>query len=236
VRSARPVKSPSPTGVLAALAAGAAAGAVAGVLVGGRTDPPAPGVTETVALPGGAPGEAARTDDAPTAPLRRELDALAERVAALERAVRRERLAVEPAEPPDEGPAPAGGDLEPDASSLHDAVAAALEAIRAREEAEREARREAQELVALDRRADRLGRVLGLEPWQVDGLREVLLDEREGERALEASRGQLDRATWRARRRELRAETRRALGTVLTPEQLEGYDREQRRGSGGRSR
>jgi hypothetical protein len=113
----------------------------------------------------------------------------------------------------------------------------ALQEIRAQEERERELEREQQILERVDRRLEELSEELGLTGYQVDAMRPILV-ERDAKR-MELSEKVRESGSWMAFREEyteLREATLERLADVLTPEQLERYERSENPFGGGRRR
>ena len=113
-------------------------------------------------------------------------------------------------------------------------VGDALDQIRDQEREERRTTMAEAQAERLEERLTELQAELGLSAYQVDELRPVLTAQNE-KRAEFFSAGweNIDRGSIRETMQAIREETDQALGTILTPEQLEGYGQSERRDRGG---
>ena len=225
--------------VLLALLAGAFAGAVITPVVNIATSS-APAAKAAAVVPGGGPdtmlqtqidelraesrslgdridmlGESLAGLDGgriPVAASSIDLDELAARVAALQEAVDGKKSAVP--------------------LSFRNNVAAALDSIREEEERAREQEREDARVQRLEDRLGQLASDLGLDDFQVGEMRTILNNEALLRNELMAGmRDGGDMGNMRDTMRELRDQTRESLSTVLSEEQLQKYQ-EQDRGFG----
>ena len=170
--------------------------------------------------------------------MREEQDELASRVLDLEMRPAAARVE-EVAERLDDGPT--SGELEAVLAKLGEAgssglavtdfelrnlVSGTLQDIRDQEDAERRQRELERDIERVEERLVRMQDDLGLEPYQVDGMRNVLIDEatKRNELFAELREEGGGRGDMRDAMIELRAETNAAAQLVLTPDQFEKYE------------
>ena len=168
--------------------------------------------------------------------LRMENAALTERLNALEAFLAQMQSTRTPTVSSDGDHAERAADDAPDAASRSGtapevspafvaSVGKALEAIQAREEAEREARRKELQAQRIEERVAKLQQELGLNHRQASDLRTALIAQDDKREALFAGMrdGLGDPRDLRDSFRVIREETHATLQTVLTPEQFNGF-------------
>lgn len=117
-------------------------------------------------------------------------------------------------------------------------VGEALDRIRDKEEKERQQKMLEDQAARLEERLTQLRDELGLSQYQVDEMRDVLTTQNQRRNELFAGGWQnVDREAMRTGMESIRDDTQKALGAILTPEQLDGYRQSERnsfgRGFGG---
>jgi len=113
-------------------------------------------------------------------------------------------------------------------------VGDALDQIRDQEREERQVSMAEAQAERLEERLTELQTELGLSQYQVDELRPVLTSQNERRAELFAGGWEnIDRGSMRENMQAIREETDKALSTILTGEQLEGYNQSARRDFGG---
>lgn len=109
-------------------------------------------------------------------------------------------------------------------------VDAALQQIRDEERREAEAQRYEAQLEGIDRRLEKLAERIGLSGYQVDEMRDLLRKQAATAYELKQRREETeDKKLYKEQRKALEKETKAALATILTPEQLEDYQRIERK-------
>jgi len=110
-------------------------------------------------------------------------------------------------------------------AGLRNAVASALDDVRAAEDAERQAEREARDIERVEERMDRYAVDLGLDAVQKKSMRDVLINEttQRNEMFTLMREGGGDRNQMRETFTTMRDETTAALSNILTSTQLEQY-------------
>lgn len=122
---------------------------------------------------------------------------------------------------------------------LRKSVRSAMEQIKEEDDAVRQQQREDRDLARIDERLTDLQDKLGLDQVQKRSMREVLLAEntKRSEMFSAMRNGGMDRTEIRSSMEELRTETKTSLGNILSPMQLEDYEKiesESRWGGGNR--
>ncbi|MCB9914019.1 MAG: hypothetical protein H6828_02585 [Planctomycetes bacterium] len=114
-------------------------------------------------------------------------------------------------------------------TTLRTSVRLAMDQIREEESAERDREREDREITRIDERLTELQGQLGLDQVQMKSMREVLLVEstkrNELFNTMRDGGGGMDRGAIRTAMTDLRDQTRTSLSTILTPLQLEDYEK-----------
>lgn len=112
-------------------------------------------------------------------------------------------------------------------------VGEALDQIRDKEEKARQEKMLADQAARLEERLTQLREELGLSQYQVDEMRGVLTAQNERRTELFAGGWQnVDREAMRTGMESIRDDTQKALGGILTPEQLDGYRQSERNSFG----
>ena len=113
-------------------------------------------------------------------------------------------------------------------------VGDALDQIREQERLERQQEMADAQAQRLEERLNQLREELGLSQYQVDEMRTVLTEQDLKRAELFAGGWEnVDRGAMRETMQTMREETDKALATILTPDQLEGYERSERQNRGG---